>query len=142
MPSRQPVFNEPAKILEPISGRAEQQGAPRDPGSLLQDSHPLEIIDLQRFCFNLKGRHTVHPSPLRQGPIPIYLSHPQSQTHTPTKALSGGQTHFGNEAPLLQPLIMGNKLTQKDNADSEVQFITPVGPRQSLLLAKDPDQHL
>ena len=34
------------------------------------------------------------------------------------------------------------KLTQKDNADSGVQFITPAGPRQSLLLAKDPDQHL
>ena len=26
--------------------------------------------------------------------------------------------------------------------DSGVQFITPVGPRQSLLSAKDPDQHL
>ena len=38
--------------------------------------------------------------------------------------------------------ILGNKLTQKDNADSGVQFITPVGPRQSLLLAKDPDQFL
>jgi len=25
----------------------------------------------------------------------------------------------------------GNKLTPKDNADSGVQFITPVGPRQS-----------
>ena len=36
----------------------------------------------------------------------------------------------------------GNKLTQKDNADSGVQFITLVGPRQSLLLAKDPDQFL
>ena len=43
---------------------------------------------------------------------------------------------------LLQPCILGNKLTQKDNADSGVQFITPVGPRQSLLLAKDPDKHL
>ena len=43
---------------------------------------------------------------------------------------------------LLQPCIPGNKLTQKDNADSGVQFITPAGPRQSLLLAKDPDQHL
>ena len=31
---------------------------------------------------------------------------------------------------------------QKDNAESEVQFITPAGPRQSLFLAKDPDQHL
>ena len=36
----------------------------------------------------------------------------------------------------------GNKLTQKDDADSEVQFITPAGPRQSLVLAKDPDQFL
>ena len=36
----------------------------------------------------------------------------------------------------------GNQLTQKDNADSGVQFITLVGPRQSLLLAKDPDQFL
>ena len=34
------------------------------------------------------------------------------------------------------------KLTQKDNADSGVQFITLVGPRESLLLAKDTDQHL
>ena len=38
--------------------------------------------------------------------------------------------------------VPGNKLTQKDNADSGVQLITPVGPRQSLLLAKDPDQFL
>ena len=37
---------------------------------------------------------------------------------------------------------LGNKLTQKDNADSGVQFITPTSPRQSLLLAKNPDQHL
>ena len=43
---------------------------------------------------------------------------------------------------VLQPHFLGNKLTQKDNADSGVQFITLVGPRQSLLLAKDPDQHL
>ena len=43
---------------------------------------------------------------------------------------------------LLQPRVPGNKLTQKDNADSGVQFITLVGPRQSLLLAKGPDQHL
>ena len=39
-------------------------------------------------------------------------------------------------------MLSGNKLTQKDNADSGVQFITLVGPRQSLLLAKGPDQHL
>ena len=38
---------------------------------------------------------------------------------------------------MLQPQVPGNKLTQKDNADSGVQFITPAGPKQSLLLAKD-----
>ena len=38
--------------------------------------------------------------------------------------------------------LPGNKLTQKDNADGGVQFIAPAGPRQSLLLAKDPDQFL
>ena len=43
---------------------------------------------------------------------------------------------------LLEPRVPGNKLSQKDNTDSGVQFITPAGPRQSLLLAKDPDQHL
>ena len=42
----------------------------------------------------------------------------------------------------LQPRIPGNKLTQKDNADCGLQFIAPAGPRQSLLLAKDPNQHL
>ena len=42
---------------------------------------------------------------------------------------------------LLWPHVLGNKLTQ-DNVDSGVQFITPAGPRQSLLLAKGPDQHL
>ena len=36
-------------------------------------------------------------------------------------------------------VVPGNKLTQKDNADSGVQCIILVGPRQSLLLAKDPD---
>ena len=34
------------------------------------------------------------------------------------------------------------KLTQKDSADSGVQFITLAGPRQSLLLAKDHDRLL
>ena len=46
------------------------------------------------------------------------------------------------EVKLLQPRVPGNKLTQKDSADSGVQFITLAGPRQSLLLAKDPNQHL
>ena len=41
--------------------------------------------------------------------------------------------------PLLWPRVLGNKLTQKDNAYSGVQFIiTPAGPRQSLLLARTP----
>ena len=35
---------------------------------------------------------------------------------------------------------LGNKLTQKDNAESGVQFLTLMGPKQSLLLAKDPDE--
>ena len=43
---------------------------------------------------------------------------------------------------MLQPQVPGNKLTQKDNADSGVQFITRVGPRQSPLLAKNRDQFL
>ena len=34
------------------------------------------------------------------------------------------------------------KQTQKDNADSGAQFITLAGPRQSLLLAKVPNQFL
>ncbi|KAB0344711.1 hypothetical protein FD754_021637 [Muntiacus muntjak] len=34
------------------------------------------------------------------------------------------------------PRFPGNKLTPKDNADSGVQFITPAGPRQSLLLMR------
>ena len=38
--------------------------------------------------------------------------------------------------------MCSRKLTQKDNADSGVQFITLAGPRQSLLLAKDPNQFL
>ena len=45
------------------------------------------------------------------------------------------------ESPL-QPRIPENKLSKKYNADSGVQFIAPVGPRQSLLLAKDPNQFL
>ena len=44
--------------------------------------------------------------------------------------------HHSSKA-LLQPRVLGNKLTQKDNADNEVQ-IALVGPRQSLLWAKDP----
>ena len=30
---------------------------------------------------------------------------------------------------VLQPCVPGNKLTQKDNADSGELFITPAGPR-------------
>ena len=41
---------------------------------------------------------------------------------------------------VLKPPVPGNKLTLKDNADSGVQFITPAGPRQSLLLLKDLNQ--
>ena len=39
------------RILEPISGEAEHQAGPRDPKSLLQDSRPLGISDLQNVFF-------------------------------------------------------------------------------------------
>ena len=46
-------------------------------------------------------------------------------------------------APCIVTATLSGKQTHsEDNADSEVQFITPAGPRQSLLLAKDPVQHL
>ena len=48
----------------------------------------------------------------------------------------------GETVEMLQPCFPGNKLTQKDNTDSGVKFITPACPRQSLLLAKGPNQHL
>ena len=48
-------------------------------------------------------------------------------------------TPLASEVPMLYPCIPGNKLTQKDSADSGVQLITLADPRQSLLLAKDPD---
>ena len=45
-------------------------------------------------------------------------------------------------SPSVVPRVLGNKLTQKDKADRGAQFTTPAGPRQSVLLAEDPDQHL
>ena len=67
----------------------------------------------------------------------------ERQTHAEReKEEQGIVVAQGVSVSLLQPCFPGNKLTQKDNADSGVQFITPAGPRQSLLLAKDPDQHL
>ena len=39
---------------------------------------------------------------------------------------------------MLQPRILGNKLTQRDNADSEVQFITPAGPKTESPLSQGP----
>ena len=56
--------------------------------------------------------------------------------------MSNSQKKKKDKEQLLQPCVPVNKLTQKDNADSGVQFITPAGPRQSFLLAKDPEQHL
>ena len=49
IPSKQQMFSEPAKILEPISWRTEHQVVPRNPEYLMQEYRPLEIIDLQRF---------------------------------------------------------------------------------------------
>ena len=51
----------------------------------------------------------------------------------------------GYKAPhlvMLYPRVPENRLNQKDSADSGVQFITLAGPRQSFLLAKDPNQFL
>ena len=48
--------------------------------------------------------------------------------------------------PLLLPSVVvatcSGKHTQKNSADSGVQFITLAGLRQSLILVKDPNQHL
>ena len=66
MPSRQTVFSKLGRILELISGEAEQQVGPRDPKSLLQDSRPLGISGLQNFFFSyLKGRCSTHSLLLR-----------------------------------------------------------------------------
>ena len=40
---------------------------------------------------------------------------------------------MGRGFRVLQPHVPGNTLTQKDNADSGVQFTTPAGQRQSPL---------
>ena len=50
--------------------------------------------------------------------------------------------HIQNVSPTVVATHSGKQLTQKGNADSGMQFITLAGPRQSLLLAKDPDQFL
>ena len=46
------------------------------------------------------------------------------------------------DIPFLSPAVEASCSGKQiqDNADSGVQFITPAGLRQSLLLAKDPDQ--
>ena len=56
MPSKQWMFCELGKILEPISWRTEHKVGHRNPEYLMQESRPLEIIDLQRSFFNSKGR--------------------------------------------------------------------------------------
>ena len=42
--------------------------------------------------------------------------------------LGAGEGEIGEMVLTIQR-VLGNKLTQKDNADSGVQFITPAGPR-------------
>lgn len=49
MPSKQWMFCELGKVLQPVSWRTEHQVGPRNPEYLMQESHPLEIIDLQKF---------------------------------------------------------------------------------------------
>ena len=53
--------------------------------------------------------------------------------------MGAGEGEIGEMVLTIQR-VLGNKLIQKNNADSGVEFITPVGPRQSLLLAKDLNQ--
>ena len=81
----------------------------------------------------------------------------KSLTQKPPRVVRGpGHLATGSKAPGWLPKICylvqactaccvvatsSGKLTQ-DNADSGVQFITLAGPRQSLLLAKDPDRFL
>ena len=94
------MFSEPAKILELISWRTEQQVGPRNPEYLMQESRPLEIIDLQRYFFNLEGRCTVQLLHWeKKSPIPSYLPTPPKPPNHTIKALPGEQTGFGNEAP-------------------------------------------
>ena len=66
--------------------------------------------------------------------------------------MRGAEAGYGRSPPLRPPPLLvapvtvvatlSGKQAQKDNADRGVQFIAPAGPRQSLLLAKDPDQFL
>ena len=67
---------------------------------------------------------------------------PGFHVHHQRLELAQTQVHRVSDAILLHPHVLGNRLTQKDDADSGVQFITPAGPRKSLLIAKDPDQVL
>ena len=60
----------------------------------LQDSHPLEITELERFFFNLMGR-VYTPSPGRKR-AHCLATHPHSQTH---HTYTRGQACFGNEVP-------------------------------------------
>ena len=73
IPSRQPVFSKLGRILEPISGEAEQQAGPRDPKPLLQDSRPLGISGLQNFFFFFTSRGGALYTPFyweKGGPMP------------------------------------------------------------------------
>ena len=79
MTSMQRISSKPGKILEPISDGTEHKMGPRDPGSC-----PLGITDLQRFLCDLKGRYTVHPSPLgERRPNSIYIP-PATNPSQPT----------------------------------------------------------
>ena len=62
----------------------------------------------------------------------LILCHPPSPPALNLFPASGSfpVSHSSHQmVKVLQPCILGNKLTQKDNADSGVQFITPEGAR-------------
>ena len=89
----------------------------------------------QHFPFMVRGkssRKELIKLPMYESPI---------FTYKPTSYWPKSDILFHIELFLHNIFIVamcsGNKLIQKDNADSGVRFIIPGGPRQSLLLAKD-----
>ena len=101
-----------------------------------------------------EGRASEHPCPLwachppstlMSSPTPavgLLLSHVWLFHDLVDYSQPGSAVHAASQVGMLQSHVQGNKLTQKDNEDSGVQFITPAGPRQTLVLAKNPDQFL
>ena len=69
-----------------------------------------------------------------------------SRTHEIVNSEPGGPgKHLSHLHSFIHTVVATRSRKRTHSADSEdgaVQFISPAGPRQSLLLAKDPDQFL